>query len=104
MNTDGPYEMVFFEHFHIDFYMFYFRILFEKFLFFSANRELAEIDICLLKPYRNYIGVLLLCDCNSRYLYYSPIKSKKKEEVLAALKKILKESGPFQRVVSDGMC
>ena len=68
----------------------------------SANRELAEIDICLLRPFANFIGLFLLIDCNSRFLWYHPIKSKKKDQVFAALDAILKQSGSFQRVVSDG--
>ena len=64
---------------------------------------MAEIDICLLRPYSDYIGLFLLIDCNSRFLWYHPLKSKKKDQVHAALDAILKKSGSFERVVSDGM-
>ena len=68
-----------------------------------ANRELGEIDICLLKPFNGFMGLFLLVDCNSRYLYYCPLKSKKKEQVLQALKTVLKQSGPFEAQVDLGL-
>ena len=76
--------------------------IFAKFNFLLANRELGELDICLLKQSGGFIGLLLLIDCNSRYLWFHKLKSKKKEQVVAGLDAILKQSGKFERIVSDG--
>ena len=73
-----------------------------KLYFLLANRELGELDICLLKESGGFIGLLLLIDCNSRYLWFHKLKSKKKEQVISGLDAILKQSGTFERIVSDG--
>ena len=62
----------------------------------------AEIDICLLTPYGGYIGLLLLIDAYTKFLWFGLLKSKKKTEVFGALNKIIKQSGQFSRVISDG--
>ena len=62
----------------------------------------GEIDICLLNPYGDYIGLLLLIDAYTKFLWFGIIKSKKKQEVFKALQKIIKKSGQFSRVISDG--
>ena len=61
-----------------------------------ANRVLGEIDLCLLKPCKNYKGLCLLVDANCRYLWCAKIKSKQKPDVEKALDEILKKSGHFE--------
>lgn len=62
----------------------------------------GEIDICLLNPYSGYKGLLLLTDAYTKFLWFALIKSKKKEEIFNALKKIIEKSGSFDRIISDG--
>ena len=54
-----------------------------------------------MKPYNGFKGLLLLTDAYTKFLWYALIKTKKKEEIYHALEKILKESGPFDKIISD---
>ena len=45
--------------------------------------------------------MLLLIDCFTKFLFYSILKSKKKSEILKALKKIIAKSGSFDSIKSD---
>ena len=45
---------------------------------------------------------ILLNKSYFRFLWSAPIKSKKKSEIIGALKKIVKSTGVFQKATSDG--
>ena len=69
----------------------------------STRRELAEFDLCMvkIKNPENFKGFVILVDCYTRYTWYSLIKSKKKSDVVLALKKITQKTGQFQTSASD---
>ena len=66
----------------------------------ANKRILAQFDICLLRPYNGYKGILLLVDCKTRKLWFALLKTKTKVSVLQGLEKIIKKSGSFERASS----
>ena len=62
----------------------------------------VQIYLQISNLFCSYIGILLLIDCNSRFLYFSFLKNKKKNSVINGLQKILRISGNFQEISSDG--
>ena len=62
-------------------------------------RALAEADIAIMKESDDgFIGFFILTDCYNNFVYTEALKSKKKEDVENALKKILKKSGNFNEL------
>ena len=63
-----------------------------------GNNKVCEVDLGFLEPDGKYIGFLLLIDIFCRRIWAKPIKSKKRDEVITALRIIFKESGNFEQV------
>lgn len=64
--------------------------------------QTCELDIAFLKPYKNFIGFIVLVDVFNRMVFTQTIKSKKKEEIEKQLKALFKRCGKFNVVITDG--
>ena len=62
----------------------------------------GEFDLGFLKEYNGFTGFMVLIDCFTHFCWTESIKTKKKGDVINALKKILKRSGQFDKLQCDG--